>query len=191
MIQFSTEHIRKKLRYEILNRTYDLRNDEVMEEVVLDLIRWDEEECYPLYQIDNWISQLFDFDFEWVDIPSEVGQEEYEVYQYRIFCAFCIPELIPYSKKSKYDKFFEDVDSGSYSSGAGYNIEMVYLPTSTFANSNEPAYSQFGNQPGTFIIAAQDEGCMEIEDVAEFLDKLRTFNYKIIDFLNGEERKTK
>ena len=189
MIQFPTQHVRRKLQLELLNRKYDIDQDEALESVVLDIMECSEDE-YPLHELTGWLPELFDFDYRWVSVPGEVGEEEYESYGYMVLGAFQIPDLIPYAKEAKYDDFFDSLDRFCNTASYGNNIELVYLPTSTFANSAKPIEQKFGKQPGAFMIGLQDDGCINMGDIVDFLSEVRSFNYDIMNFLSREERKT-
>lgn len=188
MFKFSTSHLKKKIGFELIDRTYGIRNDEKMMTALEELLGIDNDEGPCYYEIDNVLPHFFDFNIEWVDIPEGVAYEHIEDCSYWLQCAFSIPKLIPHTNHPDFNKIAEDFYRRSSGFYIGNSLELVYLPHSDFVESTDPVHREFGNQPGTFIIGIQDNGGINEDTIIEFMNELRDFNRMIKEIITGEER---
>jgi hypothetical protein len=144
----------------------------------------DENDLY-LHDLADALSHMFDFHFEWIDVPHQVHDDHAEGYNYFIVGAIRIPSLLPYAEHPLFIEFTRNLEIYQ-SSGSGNCVELVYLPDSKIATDPDPAHHSFARQPATFMVGMQDNGGMDIHTTIDFLMELRGINHFIKLLVEGE-----
>lgn len=183
MLKFSCDQIRETLRVYSLIKKFDIEDESLIQYLKHSVTS--DGDLY-LHNIADAFDILFEFDFEYVDVPGRILEDHAEGgYNYYILGAIRIPSLLPYTNHPSFIEFtrhLEIIESGPY---VGNLVEFVYLPDSIFASSTDSLYKYFGKQPATFMMGMQDNGGLDLESTVQFLLELKEVNNKIIQLIRG------
>ncbi|MBG0967499.1 hypothetical protein [Bacillus sp. SRB3LM] len=183
MLKFPVLEAKRNLFVQTLIKAYDITDDGLIQF----LKQCTSEECdLYIHELQEALPYMFDFDFDWIDVPHEVSEDHADGWNYFIVGAIRVPALLPYADQPAFIEFTRNIEILTNTS-CGNLIEFVYLPDSKIASSDDPVHSTFANQPGTFMIGMQDNGGLDINETIEFLTELRDVNDSIISLVEGRE----
>ncbi|MGG1071313.1 hypothetical protein ABE178_16025 [Priestia megaterium] len=184
MFKYSAAEIKKNLFIQTIELKHGIEDARFVDFLRNSL---DDDMDLYLHDIYNSLDLMFDFHFEWIDVPNAIHEEHADGWNYYIIGAFRIPELLPYANHPAFIEFTRNIQL-LHSKGGGNLVEFVYLPDSTMATSEEPIFREFARQPATFMIGMQDNGGIDVHTTIEFLLELREINEYIYLLLEPEGR---
>lgn len=119
------------------------------------------------------LHELLPYGCEPIHIPDE-SIEEWEGMYYYVQSSFQIPELIPLLDQIDQDKL-----TISHTGGCYQTLEFVYLPTSDLIHDANEELREVAKQPGSFMLAIQDEGYHTYEHFLKFYMEVKALGLYI------------
>ncbi|MEX3713456.1 hypothetical protein ABFV99_13725 [Cytobacillus horneckiae] len=183
MLKFSSDQIRETLKVYRLIKKFDIADESLIHYLKHSVTS--DGDLY-LHGIADACEILFEFDFEYVQVPEQILEDYAENgLNYYILGAVHIPAILPYTEHPAFIEFTRHLEIIENSVYEGNLVEFVYLPDSVFASSTDSLYQYFGRQPATFMMGMQDNGGLDLESTVQFLLELKEVNNKIIQLIRG------
>lgn len=184
MLNLSVDMVRNQLIMELLIKKYGIDNKKI-----ISFLKGRISEDEYLIMDEDFIGEVFDFPFEYAQVPYKICEDMAQEHDYYIIAAIKIPGVIPYASHPLFNEFLNNITIvDTY--GGGNLIEFYYAPDCLMATNEEVVYQNFTKQQDLFLFGMQDCGALDIEAQVKFLLELSEVNKCFLELFNGKGERT-